>query len=438
MSAIARKTFYPFILMLSIGLLLFIESSYPTDDSIPPPVDATTLAGKVLCGYQGWYTCEGDGSGRGWFHYGRRGGFQPGQCTIDLWPDVSELDGDEKYRTDFLHADGSTASVFSSMNKKTVLRHFRWMQDYGIDGVFVQRFAVQTFNSSGLNHCNTVLDFCREGARRYGRAYAVMYDLSGMRGNQTQMVIDDWKQLADRMGLIRDPNDKNYLHHNGKPVVAVWGLGFNDNRKYTLEDCAKLVDFLKNDPTYGGNTVMVGVPTYWRTLDRDCLPDKLLHDIIRKADIISPWTVGRYRTLDEVARHARECMTPDLEWCKQEGKDYLPVVFPGFSWHNMKPEAPFNAIPRLKGQFLWKQYFEAKQAGATTIFQAMFDEMDEGTAIFKCSNNPPVGESQFLTYEGLPSDYYLWLVGMGGRLLRGPIPATDAIPARESLMGCNH
>jgi len=59
------------------------------------------------------------------------------------------------------------------------------------------------------------------------------------------------------------------------------------------------------------------------------------------------------------------------------------------------------------------------------IHQAMFDEMDEGTAIFKCTNTPPVGESPFVTYEGLPSEHYLWLTGMGGRLLRGEIEASD-------------
>ena len=64
-------------------------------------------------------------------------------------------------------------------------------------------------------------------------------------------------------------------------------------------------------------------------------------------------------------------------------------------------------------------------------YPAMFEEMDEGTAISKCTNSPPVGESRFVTYEGLPSDHYLWLIGMGARLLRGKIEPTDAIPRRH-------
>jgi hypothetical protein len=381
-------------------------------------VDTSTMTGTVMCGYQGWFNCPNDGSERGWFHWGKGRRFEPARCTIDLWPDMTEYDPDERYPTAFKHKDGSTAYVFSSRNRKTVLRHFRWMEEYGIDGVFVQRFAVQTFGRSGLSQCNTVLDHCRTGANQFGRAYAVMYDLSGLRNNQMQRVIEDWKSLVDKMKITKHSQDKAYLHHNGKPVVAVWGIGFNDGRRYTLEECATLIDFLKNDPRYGGCTIMIGIPTWWRTLNRDTVPDKKLHDVIRKADIVSPWTVGRFRTLDGVSNHARYGWAPDIKWCKENSLEYLPVVFPGFSWHNMNLNSKLDMIPRQKGRFLWQQYVEAQKAGATMIYQAMFDEVDEATAIFKCTNNPPVGASPFLTYEGLPSDYYLRLVGHAARCLR--------------------
>lgn len=391
-------------------------------------VNRQTLAGKLMCGYQGWFTAEGDGAERGWFHWAGPNGFRPGSCSIDLWPDMSELDPDERYATPFRHADGRVAEVFSSYHRKTVLRHFRWMRDYGIDGAFVQRFAVETFHPKRLRHCSRVLAHCREGANLYGRAYAVMYDLSGMREGQMTRVIEDWKLLIDRMQITRDPA---YLRHNGKPVVAVWGLGFNDNRRYTLQEGMTLVEFLKNDPRYGGCTVMLGVPTGWRTLDADSVNDPTLHALIRKADIVSPWTVGRYATPEQARLHAERRLTPDLEWCRQNGKEYLPVVFPGFSWHNMFPDSKLDLIPRLKGRFLWSQYAAARRAGATMLYQAMFDEVDEGTAIFKCTNDPPVGESKFLTYEGLPSDHYLWLAGQGARMLRGDIPLTDEPPDRR-------
>jgi hypothetical protein len=232
------------------------------------------------------------------------------------------------------------------------------------------------------------------------------------------------------MRLGRGDRDRAYLHEDGKPVVAIWGVGFNDDRRYTLDECRELVQFFKHDKQYGGCTVMLGVPTGWRTLDRDSLNDTRLHEVIREADIISPWTVGRYATLQDVARHGEARWKKDIQWCERNGKQYLPVVFPGFSWHNLKPGAPLDQIPRQRGQFLWSQYVQAKQAGATMVYQAMFDEMDEGTAIFKCTDTPPVGASPFLTYEGLPSDHYLWLTGIGGRLLRGEIEPSEQLPPR--------
>jgi hypothetical protein len=134
--------------------------------------------------------------------------------------------------------------------------------------------------------------------------------------------------------------------------------------------------------------------------------------------------------LKGIEDHARLRWRKDLEWCRDNHKEYLPVAFPGFSWHNQRPASRLDEIPRLKGRFLWKQYVEAKKAGATMLYQAMFDEMDEGTAIFKCTNDPPVGESRFLTLEGLPSDHYLWLTNMGRRLLSNEIEITEELPQR--------
>jgi len=390
-----------------------------------PGVDVSTLTGKVMCGYQGWFAAQGDGAAKGWTHYGGRNGFAPGSCVIDYWPDVSELDPDERYPTRFLNADGKPAEVFSPNNRKTVLRHFKWMQDYGIDGVWVQRFVNDIASPKGAREVNIVLNHCREGANLYGRTYAVMYDLSGMGGGQMSRVINDWKLLVDKMHITEDPA---YQRHAGKPVVSLWGFGFSDGRRYTPEEGMELVKFLKDDPHYGGCTVMLGVPTHWRTLDRDCVTNPVMHELILKADIVSPWTVGRYSSPAQATAYAENDEVPDLQWCKDHGKEFLPVVFPGFSWHNMNARSRQDQIPRLKGNFEWTQIYQAKKAGATMIYQSMFDEMNEGTSIFKCTETPPVGDTHFLDFEGLGSDYYLKLVGQAGRMLRGELPLTAKVP----------
>jgi hypothetical protein len=386
----------------------------PYDGPSEPGIASDTLDGKVMCGYQGWFSAPEDGSERGWRHWGP-GRCQPGACTVSLWPDASDLTAGELFDTGFRLADGTPARVFSSYNRATVLRHFEWMRDYGIDGVFVQRFAVETIAPVDLRQRNVVLAHCREGANRAGRTYAVMYDLSGLGAGQIDRVIDDWKELAGRMKITADPA---YQHHAGKPVVAVWGLGLNDGRRYTLDEGRRLVQFLQTDPDFGGCTVMLGVPTYWRTLDRDALSDPALLELIARADIVSPWTVGRYATLEQAARHADERLSPDLAWCRDRDIEYMPVVFPGFQWFNSHPDAAKSKpIPRQHGRFLWEQVMGARRAGASMLYVAMFDEVDEGTAIFKCTNDPP--GTEFATFEGDPPDHYLRLVGRAGRMLRG-------------------
>ena len=393
-------------------------------------VNVSTLTGKVMCGYQGWFAVPSDSINRGWNHYKLGNTFAPGSCKFDLWPDMSEMESDEKHAAPgFYTASGAQAYVFSSQNRKTVVRHFKWMSDYGLDGVFIQRYAnTVTKNEAGLLQFNNVLANCRAGAHQYGRVFAITYDLTELVAGDWKKLLSDWQTYIVQKNVLKD---SCYLFHDGKPVVRIWGIGFKD-RAYTLSECEKLIDSLKNHPQYGGNTVMVGVPTHWRTLDQDAVSDSALHRIIMKADIVSPWFVGRPKTLEEVVTHTQTVVIPDVQWCRQNNKEYIPVAFPGFSWHNMKPESPLNSIPRLRGEFLWKQYFEYLQAGSTMIYQAMFDEIDEGTAIFKCTNDPPVGASTFVTYEGLPSDHYLWLVGEGGRMLRKEIALSSALPERTN------
>ena len=76
--------------------------------------------------------------------------FKPGVAAVDLWPDTTGFDADELVATDFRHADGRPANVFSSASPKTVDRHFRWMRDYGIDGATIAFIASGAALSAGI------------------------------------------------------------------------------------------------------------------------------------------------------------------------------------------------------------------------------------------------------------------------------------------------
>ena len=422
------------ILTLAIIGLIFRQTAFalPKENVLKPyegpsiqGSDPGTLKGKVMTGYQGWFNCEGDGANLGWTHWARdrKKPFGPGNITVDLWPDVSEYDDDELYTTAFRYKDGTEAKTFSSHNRKTVIRHFKWMRDYGIDGAFVQRFAHGLHNKTMRYHKDKVLSSAREGANRYGRTYTIMYDLTGMPDEDIIKVFSDWRMLRDKMHITED---NAFQHHNGKPLVAVWGVGFNGKIKPRpgFKECTELIKKLKADNC----SVMLGIATGWRAQDNDALQDPELHSVLLMADVLSPWSVGRFRDLAGVQRHAKEYWNLDIIWARDHGIDYMPVVFPGFSWHNLKG-GMLGSIPRLDGQFLWSQVVANKMAGCDMLYIAMFDEVDEGTAIFKCSNNPPTrGGTKFLTLDGLPSDFYLRLAGQAGKLLHDETPLNATVP----------
>ncbi len=379
-----------------------------------------SIRNLVMAGYQGWFNTPEDGAGLGWKHFEKEKEFKPGRCTIDLWPDVSEYE--KTYETAFKLPDETPAKVFSSYDASTTDLHFKWMKQYGIDGVFMQRFVVSIRNQKGKDNYNKILNNAVLSAEKYDRAICLMYDLSGMEAGEEDILIRDWKELCEKYKLV-SRNNNHYVYHHGKPLVAVWGIGFNDRRKYGYEQVKKIIDFLKSE----GCSILVGVPTHWRTLTIDAVSDTRLLELVKQADIVHPWLVGRFD--NHTYEPYRKSIEEDIKWCKANGKDYMPVLFPGFSWHNMKKDAPQNMIPRLGGRFFWQQVKGAVDAGAESLYLAMFDEIDEGTAFFKCTNTPPVGESSFITYEGEAPDHYLWLAGEAAKYLRGEL-RSSRMPVR--------
>lgn len=388
------------------------------------PVDATTADRKLLFGYQGWFGCPDDGSPLGaWEHWFRRGGpANAATLRVDMWPDVSELAPDERCQTPLTLPGGRKAEVYSAFNPRTVDRHFRWMQEYDLAGVFLQRFTVRLDNAAVLGFRDAVARNVRSAAEARGRVFAIMYDISGHpRESLTAAVKRDWVYMVDTLRVTESPR---YLHHRSRPLLAIWGLGFLD-RSPTPDQAVELIDFFKNNPDRRYRvTLLGGVPARWRTLSRDSQADPKWAHVYRSFDIVSPWTVGRFRDPHGIDGFYTKEVAQDLAETRRLGIEYMPVIFPGFSWHNLNPTAPFNPIPRRGGRFYWRQVERALRAGNTMLYGAMFDEVDEGTAMFKVAASPRDAPSEVAVVtldvdgEPLPSDWYLRLAREAQKKLR--------------------
>lgn len=422
-----------------LGAALMATSSHVVGlDSSRAP-DPNTLTKKVMFGYQAWQACVGDCKRRGfdcdfgWQHWTDDPG-DPDATNVhpDVWPDMREFPKSALFNTTGFHRrdTGEEFGLYSAFMPEAQDVHFRWMQEYGIDGVFLQRFTpnCKPEPNAQPSQCykkdNITLSVAA-AAKRYQRVWALMYDISSGDDNVYEDTAVDFAHLQSDLGLTALPG---YLRHEGKPVVAVWGFGFTD-RKGNVSSALNFINQLKQQ----GMFVMGGVPTHWRTGNGDSKPG--WESVYAALDVLSPWLVGRFGTEAEFDNYAKSTFEADKSYCDKRNQPYAPVVWPGFSWSNMNhnktdmrygfppkmKENPnlFNAIPRNAGR-LWQyqvDYWTTNLTDPLFVYGAMFDEIDEGTAMYKIAPNeaalPLEGRFVHASIDGidLPSDWYLQLAG---------------------------
>lgn len=415
---------------LALALLCAAALSASAEE---PKVDAGTLNRKLMMGYQGWFGCPKDGSRwNSWVHWFGDGKPDADHATVDIWPDTSELSPDELFPTALTLPSGKPAMLYSAYNAKTVARHFEWMRKYGLDGVMLQRFTSEVGGGPSRDFRNQVTQNVRDGAEKNGRVFNIMYDISGQdESGLMDRLQKDWMYLVDTLKITES---SSYLKHRGKPLLAIWGFGFED-RSGTPQQARDVIAWFKTkaDPKYRV-TLMGGVPTAWRTLGFDSKKETEWGSIYRSFDVISPWAVGRYGDEGGADGFRDAWIVPDLKETTARGIDYMPVIFPGFSWRNLKKDSQLNAMPRQGGRFYWRQAFNAVNAKCTMLYGAMFDEVDEGTAMFKTAPTkaqiPVQGSWVTLDIDGyaLPSDWYLRLAGEATKMLRGRMKPDAKLP----------
>jgi arabinoxylan arabinofuranohydrolase len=392
---------------------------------------------KLMMGYQGWFLCSGDASAPNeWRHW-----FQStttptvDQLNIDLWPDMTEYT--KTYNTSMTYSNGTTAKLFSSHDQSTTNTHFKWMQDYNIYGVYLQRFLGEAANDPRFFQVrNNVLQNVINASATYNRHFSIMYDISGVPDDGTlyNKLVSDWEYLVNTYDVTNKPG---YVKQEGLPVLAIWGIGFRD-RGLKPATFQQLINYFHNTaaPKYRAY-IVGGVPDSWRTLNNDSESDPLWTGIYHSLDMISPWAVGRYGNTTEADNWKTNKIIPDMSDCNANGIDYMPVIFPGFSWYNMHDgvsTSPINQIPRAGGNFYWRQAYNAISAGSKFVYVAMFDEVDEGTAMFKvaATNASAPANATFVTMDedgqSLPSDWYLRLANETQKMLDGTSPITPTIP----------
>ena len=158
--------------------------------------------------------------------------------------------------------------------------------------------------------------------------------MSNVPAERIQHILErDWIHLIRNLGVLDSPN---YLKDKGRPVIGLWGFGFN-NRGHTPDLVHSIIKFFRAT-TPGGAYIFGGAPSSWRLSEGDADRHPGFVDVwLNEFDAISPWTVGRYRNEAEAERFAESKMKGDMELIKRRNEatgrkvDYVPVVYPGGS-----------------------------------------------------------------------------------------------------------
>lgn len=383
----------------------------------PPAVpDAKDFKSLVLCGYQGWFRTRPNNTAGYWQHWGDD--LKNGTGIMeDYWPDLSEFTPEEKFAAPgYFFEDGSQAYLFSSDNARTVMRHFEWMETYGIDGV-----ALQSFTPLGNISSGGVLNKSLAAAEATGRALYVEYDLSGYahKGAEAVAMLEkDWFGLVAQGVTTHD----RYVHQDGLPVVGVFGFYMD---RFSPEEAAAILDVFK------GKAFVAGAGQwYWRSSS----PSPAWEAVFYNMSSWSPWNAGNWNGDAEAPAAAVGYWAADIAAFEKHGVAWIPEIYAGMSTNHRDGTKPGSGrIPRNKGAFFWPQFVAAAKLGRTGAFIGMFDELDEGTQILKVVNEPPPTATGDIGYEGLPSDCYLVLAGLGTKMLKGQVPLNETTPDCAAL-----
>lgn len=370
------------------------------------------VVGKVTVGYQGWFAAPGDGAPiNGWWHWAHDWGRapDPNNNAIKSWPDMREYT--RSYQTNFAALrNGSPARLFSSYDQDTVNVHFSWMQQHGIDTAALQRF--NPFGGEGPTR-DAMATKVRQAAERYQRKFYIMYDVTGWGPQMRTQIKTDW---TSKMSALTASSA--YARQNGKPVVCIWGFGFDDpGRPYGAAECAEVVSWFKSQGCY----VIGGVPTRWRT-GESTRPDFL--PVFEQFNMLSPWMIGVIGKIPDADAFWQSVNTADKAHCDARGIDYQPCVLPG----------DLAEHQRAHGNFMWRQFYNLANLGVAGFYISMFDEYNEGNQIAKTAETQAQVPANFnfaaLDEDGTPcsSDYYLRLTGDGGRMLKGTLALTPVRP----------
>jgi len=393
----------------------------------------------IWVGYQAWHLTGKPNKREGWYHW-----FKSGEVIDiknfhgDQWPG-SLKEYPKLHDTGLRYPNGEPVMVYSSSDYETIDLHVKWMKEYGIKGLALQRQQNLIDKKSKRLWRDVILKHVMRACEKHG-VYFFLMPCNNAKSEKANIGVvkrfkDDWKHLVDNLKVTESPM---YAKQEGKPVIIMWGLGF-ENRPITPVQASEIIDFFKNGDekyqVYLGAGVQRGFTSENKKISA-------WREVYKKVDLLKTWrTVQKVHRSEKAMKKMISGVRAEKAWCDKYNIEYMPVIFAGGSWHGK------NHFPRNGGQYFWKQFSVVMQhifqpREKKFIYIAMFDEIDEGTATYKTAHRPEslpdssrmvynnIDKNMPLHLQDLPEDWYLLLANAMASILQGKKPMSSEIPIR--------
>ena len=362
-------------------------------------VDTTSLRGKVMCGYQGWFRCPNDAATWDGFIGAttRRIGAGP--------PELRDVAGHGRILPQWSVIPRPVSPIPEPAQPEAV--HSQQCPELGISS------GCATTRRPGCNISSWTcpMDRCRPSSLPFAGARPCP-------GGGAQPVHGHFPMIV--AARHAGPGFRCPPPRTGK---GWWTT--SRSSKFALLACKSSQPVVKSGASTSGTRAdaptelapgrllqnsrpVCRLPGRWRRLGlaTRSRPRRKWRKILRAVRRFCPWNVGNY-----VPKRVRREARGDNNWakitkCERLGMLWIPVVLSGLSVvRSLQRLAPGTSlIPRRGGRFLGA-IRRIVPTGADTVYVAMFDEVDEGTAVFKVTSSPPT-QGHFVGYDGLPSDWY--------------------------------
>ena len=249
-----------------------------------------------MFGYQGWFACPDDGSPLGaWEHWFQRG--EPVDTStqrVDMWPDVPSSAPTSAVTTPLTLPAGRAGAAL--LGGSTRERRAALPLDARVRPGRRVPAAIHVVPATSRPCSDTGPRVARNGhaaADSNVRVFAIMYDVAGY-PRETRCRRHEARLGASRGHAARH-RESALLHHRGRPLLAIWGFGFTDRSPTprTGGGADRILQEQSGSPL--SRDVARRRPARWRTLTRDSQTDPAWARVYRSLDIVSPWTVGRFR-----------------------------------------------------------------------------------------------------------------------------------------------